>query len=492
MRKPKVVIIGSGLAALAAADQLRCHASVHIFTKHTIAESHSFRAQGGIAAVVSKIDQVHDHVKDTLVAGGFHNDEARVKTLVEEGKMFISALVTRGVPFDRTPDGELSLGLEGAHSHRRILHIQGDQTGYYLSDYYYKQVKNDVTFHPGHTLIRLHITDEGVRGVVVRDESGQDWLVGADCVILATGGVGGLYTQTSNSSHIWGVGWAVTRPLGLRIRDAHYIQFHPTIGMKDGRSFGLISEAVRGEGAVLVNQAGERVMKGRHPLGDLAPRDVVSREIAARMQRGERVFLDCSSIHNFDQKFPFISQSCETNHIQVPYEPIPVAPGAHFSMGGIDTPLDGTTGVPGLYAIGEVAGTGVHGANRLASNSLLECIVMGNRCAQHILNNAHIEPTETVRIHCTKHGITGIPTGTAIRETVTEHLGITRKLDDMQQAFLWFESHIQSIERLGYAPEQLTTDSLETYYQLLVGATLFSSAIMEMKREQRVKVRGIG
>ena len=398
--KADVVVIGSGVAGLTTALQIRAHdLSVLLVTKSFIDAGSTKWAQGGIAAALGPGDSPDQHEKDTLVAGAGLCDLPAVKVLVSEGPEAVRKLIARGAVFDKSETGEIALTREGGHLRNRILHAGGDATGAEVSRALLAAVSND----PGievieHALVldALKTKDGRVCGVTLhvigegsRDGVGQ---IMARAVVLATGGLGQAYSQTTNPSVSTGDGVALALRAGADVADVEFIQFHPTVLYMGENSRGqqpLISEAVRGEGAFLVNDSGERFMKSVHPLADLAPRDIVAKEISRQMSKSgaKHVWLDAKSIIDFKDRFPTIYSSCSQIGIDPSKDLIPVAPASHYASGGIRTDLNGHSSVPGLYAVGETACTGAHGANRLASNSLLEGLVFGARIAEDIAKN---------------------------------------------------------------------------------------------------------
>ena len=395
-----VVVIGSGVAGLTTALQIRAHnLSVMLITKARVDEGSTKWAQGGIAAALGPGDSPSDHERDTLVAGAGLCDLPAVKVLVTEGPEAVRRLIARGAVFDKCETGEIALTREGGHLRNRILHAGGDATGAEVSRALLAAVSQD----PGievieHALVldalkspsgrvcgvTLHVIGEGSR-----DGVGQ---ILARAVVLATGGLGQVYSQTTNPAVSTGDGVALALRAGADVADVEFIQFHPTVLYMGESSKGqqpLISEAVRGEGAFLVNDRGERFMKGVHQLADLAPRDVVAKEVSRQMagSGAKHVWLDARGIKDFQDRFPTIYSSCKQIGVDPAKDLIPVAPASHYASGGIRTDLNGHSSVPGLYAVGETACTGAHGANRLASNSLLEGLVFGARIAEDIAKN---------------------------------------------------------------------------------------------------------
>ncbi|GHB49570.1 L-aspartate oxidase [Streptomyces viridiviolaceus] len=393
-----VVVVGSGVAGLTAA--LRCEAAgltTVVVTKARLDDGSTRWAQGGIAAALGEGDTPEQHLDDTLVAGAGLCDEEAVRILVTEGPDAVRRLIATGAQFDESSEGGLALTREGGHHRRRIAHAGGDATGAEISRALVEAVRARGVRTIENALVLDLLTDADGRtaGVTlhVMGEGQHDGVgaVHAPAVVLATGGMGQVYSATTNPSVSTGDGVALALRAGAEVSDLEFVQFHPTVLFLGPDAEGqqpLVSEAVRGEGAHLVDGEGVRFMQGQHELGELAPRDIVAKGIMRRMQeRGaEHMYLDARHFgaDMWEHRFPTILAACRAHGIDPVTEPVPVAPAAHYASGGIRTDSHGRTTVPGLYACGEVACTGVHGANRLASNSLLEGLVYAERIAADI------------------------------------------------------------------------------------------------------------
>ncbi|MCS6952161.1 MAG: L-aspartate oxidase [Bryobacterales bacterium] len=385
---PDFLVVGAGVAGLRAAIELAQAGRVLVIAKDSLDESSSQYAQGGIAAALSDDDEVELHEQDTLAAGDGLCDRAAVRTLVEEGPAAIQELIEWGAQFDRE-GSRLAFTQEGAHSRRRVLHAQGDSTGREISRTLYHKAASlgNVEFRSFTAVTDLLLADGEVVGVVACDAATQQAVpLYARGVLLATGGLGRVYRETTNPDVATGDGVAAAYRAGAEISDIEFVQFHPTALHLEGAPRFLLSEALRGEGALLRNSRGERFMERYHPLKELAPRDVVSRAIVAEMERtgAPHVFLDLTHLPGefVRRRFPRIYETCLRYGVDLTKDAAPVHPAAHYAMGGVRTDLDGRTSLPRLFAAGEVAATGVHGANRLASNSLLEGVVFGARAGR--------------------------------------------------------------------------------------------------------------
>ena len=393
-----VVVIGAGVAGLYTALQLDGSCSCCILTKEDVDVSSSWLAQGGIAAAISLDDRPAYHLEDTLVAGAGLCDEEAVKVLVSEGPGDIRRLMEMQVPFDLNHEGDLDITREGGHRRNRVVHAGGDATGRETVKALAHLVSlcPNVSFLP-HNFCADILTDEtgGVTGCAVLDKKDRLYVIDTPNVVLATGGIGQVYKVSTNPSVATGDGLAAAVRAGAQLRDMEFIQFHPTglwSDREEKRAF-LISEAVRGEGGLLKNKKGERFMEGQHELNELAPRDIVARAITRELQESgeDHVFVDITahSREQLEYRFPTIFAECLKRGLDISRDLIPVCPVQHYLIGGIQTDLYGRTGVEGLYACGEAASTGVHGANRLASNSMLECLVFGRRAAENINRRLH-------------------------------------------------------------------------------------------------------
>jgi L-aspartate oxidase len=381
------LVIGSGIAGLYAALLARRHGTVCIVTKAKIDEANTRYAQGGIAAAVGPEDSPELHLADTVAAGAGLVDEEAARVLVEEGPDRVADLVRFGVPFD-TVDGEIALTREAAHRIPRILHAGGDATGLHIEVSLSERTRRDGVAVLDHTLATELLLDGGcVAGAGTLDvRSGARGEVRARHTILAAGGAGRLYHVTTNPAVATGDGIALAFLAGAEVTDMEFVQFHPTALRVPGAPVFLISEAVRGEGGLLRNVQGEAFMRRYHEAAELAPRDVVARAIVTEMARtgADHVLLDVTHLPaaHVAARFPQIYRTCLDHGIDLARTPVPVSPAAHYFMGGVRTNTWGETTLPGLYACGEVACTGVHGANRLASNSLLETVVFAQRAVE--------------------------------------------------------------------------------------------------------------
>ncbi len=407
------LVVGAGVAGLRAAIELADAGRVLVLAKRQVRDSATHFAQGGIAAALSDEDEVSLHLQDTLVAGdGLCNVEA-VRVLVEEGPPRIEELIEWGTQFDRNGT-KLAFTREGAHSRNRVLHAQGDSTGQEILRALYAKAKTlkNISVLEFEMSSDLLVEAGRVAGVSVIGNGGKLQQITASAVLLATGGLGQIYRNTTNPEVATGDGVAMAYLAGAEVSDMEFIQFHPTaLYLKNAPRF-LISEALRGEGAHLRNMEMDRFMSKYHALGDLAPRDVVARAIVHELEVTHSpealVYLDLTHLKpdHVRQRFPRIYSTCLEYNIDITTEVIPIRPAAHYAMGGVRTDLSGHSNLPGLYAAGEAAATGVHGANRLASNSLLEGLVYGSRAGQAMRDNLRDNTSRLIATRCgTKLGL---------------------------------------------------------------------------------------
>src|SRR5579863_8304162 len=439
------VVIGAGVAGLRAAIELADAGRVLVLAKKEVTNSNTQFAQGGIAAALSDEDEVSLHLQDTLIAGdGLCNPEA-VKTLVEEGPERIEELIAWGTQFDRSGT-KLVFGREGAHSRNRILHAQGDSTGREILRALYAkaQTVKNISVREFEFSTGLQADGGRVDGVTLINEKGMPEEMSCSAVLLATGGMGQLYRNTTNPEVATGDGVAMGFRAGAEVSDMEFVQFHPTaLYLKKAPRF-LLSEALRGEGAYLRNIEMDRFMAKYHPLGELAPRDVVARAIMHEMEvsraKDPFVYLDLTHLGaaKIQKRFPRIYATCMQHNVDITEDVIPVRPAAHFCMGGVRTDLDGKTNVAGLYAAGEAAATGVHGANRLASNALLEGLVFGARAGISMSEELKPQAHRTVQ---PKAAYSNGPVDAGMEELIAQiqalletELGIVRTRMGMQKA----------------------------------------------------------
>jgi L-aspartate oxidase len=384
------VVVGAGIAGLRAAIELNAHGSVLCLAKRELTESNTQYAQGGIAVALGQGDSPEIHLQDTLAAGAGLVNEQAARVLVSEGPTRVLELLDWGVRFDRDEQGALAFTREGAHSRNRVLHADGDSTGREIGRALYQHAAKlaNISFAEFGFTRDLLMQDGRVVGVEILHEDGHIENVAARAVLLATGGAGMVYANTTNPSVATADGPAMARRAGAELSDMEFVQFHPTALFVEGAPRFLMSEALRGEGAYLRNSSRERFMPAYHELAELAPRDVVARAIHRELETSSAkepvVYLDVTHLdgEKLQLRFPRIYQTCMQYGLDITRDLIPIRPAAHYAMGGVRTDLDGKTSLPGLYAAGEAACTGVHGANRLASNSLLEGLVFGARSAR--------------------------------------------------------------------------------------------------------------
>jgi L-aspartate oxidase len=461
VRDYDVVVAGAGAAGLYCALNLDPRLRCAVLNKLGDEESNSIYAQGGVASVTLGSDSWQSHLADTLEAGAGLCDEKAVEILVREGPEDILKLIELGVPFDRDEGGGLATSTEGAHSRNRILHCGGDATGYHMTKTLYRNAasRGNIEFLDHVTLIDVLTDGVGkVTGAIALRDGGGHILLRAAHVVIASGGIGRVYRNSTNAGSATGDGIAAAMRAGAATCHMEFVQFHPTalIHPDDNMRYFLISEALRGEGAILRNRKWEPFMKEAHPLADLAPRDIVSRAIVAEMMKDDlpNVYLDITSRPRefLRRRFPVIYSECMGRGIDIAVDWIPVVPVQHYFMGGVKTDENARSSVSGLYICGESACTGVHGANRLASNSLLECLVFGRRCAAYIGGSfaGGAGPAAIL-------GDNGKPPGeldfetcrSRIRNSMTKKGGIIRNADGMAEAVAEIEGFHRDLQSMA-------------------------------------------
>ncbi|MGV3467082.1 MAG: L-aspartate oxidase [Heyndrickxia sp.] len=478
MKKIDIIIVGSGIAAMQLVQHLSQQFHVMVLTKSSKYNSNSYLAQGGVAAALSDNDHYLLHYEDTLEAGCYFHNKKEVLELVKSAPNLILELKKAGVSFDVDEHDELDLGKEGAHSRNRIAHIKGDATGKYIMEHFLNCIPPNVEIKEREFVYEViidHKTHNCI-GVKTKNSKNQIQEYIASHVVLAVGGVGGLYPYSSNASSITGDGVALAYNAGAELTDMEFIQFHPTLLYVNGATHGLISEAVRGEGAKLINEDNERIMLGKHPYLELAPRHVVAEQIYKQIQKGKKVYLDITMIEHFSEKFPTITALCERHGVQLANGRIPVAPGCHFLMGGIVIDSVGKTTVNGLYAIGETACSGVHGANRLASNSLLEGLYFGRKLASYL--NATGPSLKEINYSPQKQGtekqVLELPTKILVQRKMMECAGIVRTKEKLTSFLQW----IEQFETNTFDLDVISVNQIEIIFMLLTAKQIVNSALL--------------
>jgi L-aspartate oxidase len=471
------VIVGAGIAGLRAAIAAAPAGRVLVLAKNNLTESATQYAQGGIAAALSDEDEVRLHLQDTLTAGDGLCNVAAATVLAEEGPERIEELIAWGTEFDRS-GAKLAFTREGAHSRNRVLHAHGDSTGREIARALWEKARSlgNVTIQEFAFTTGLLVQDGVVCGVRLLDRQGLVSYVTANAVLIATGGLGRVYRDTTNPGMATGDGVAMAFRAGAEVGDMEFIQFHPTALYVKGAPRFLISEALRGEGGQLLNDNLVRFMPQYHPSAELAPRDVVARAIAQELRASTAphpaVYLDMRHLRErLDQRFPRIYETCRQFHIDIRTDLIPVRPAAHYSMGGVRTDLHGRTSLPGLFAAGEAACTGGHGANRLASNSLLEGLVYGARAGEAMREQAiGSRPAalgENLPEASSASSEPRDPTGEirAIQELMWQDVGIVRNESGLREA----------VERLGKIGDRLTSEDSQHSWE---GRSLHTVALL--------------
>jgi L-aspartate oxidase len=476
------LVVGGGVAGLQAAIRASAHGTVLVATK---GQGCSPLAQGGLAVALDEPDRGRGHIEDTLLAGKGECDPDAVRVMVREGPERVNALIAWGAKFDRGPDGRLALAREGAHRRRRILRAGGDATGREIVRALEAQARDipAIEWWGDHFVSELLVSGGRVVGALLIGPEGPV-VVSSRAVLLAAGGAGQVYRRTSNPESATGDGIAMARRAGAELRHMEFVQFHPTTLAEPYPPF-LLTEAMRGDGARLVNARGEAFMKRYHPMGDLAPRDDVARAIWHEMRATgvPHVFLDATGFppEELKARFPTVTATCADLGLDLAAEPAPVAPSAHFMMGGVRVDEDGRTTVPGLYATGEVACSGVHGANRLASNSLLEALVFGARAGEAVTADAATAPDAAAA----RAAAEALPAARgpgrgddpervrrALQARMSDDAGLVRGGRDLARTLRWIES---AFGRVRYDP--LDIGAMECLNLLTVAREIAGAAL---------------
>ena len=491
------LIIGAGIAGLRAAIEAAEHCNVIIVCKDTLENSNTWKAQGGIASALDKADTFELHITDTINTGCGMSDESVVNSVIRQGPELIEQLLSWGTEFDLI-DGRIATTLEGGHSHPRIAHAHGDETGRIIAEALIRKVRqnSNIRIIENFYSIDLLTNDDneciGIIGYDRHSPPGTDEIIWAAHTILATGGAGQLYRETTNPEVATGDGIAMAYRAGAILQDLEFMQFHPTTLYIAGASRALITETLRGEGAVLLDNEGWRFMKNYHESAELAPRDIVSRAILAHMlkTKSTHVFLD---VRSFDKgyvakRFPHIFELCESFDIDVSRDLIPVRPSAHYMIGGVRTESSGKTSIENLYACGEIASTGLHGANRLGSNSLLEGLVFGKTAGQSVCPQtkatvAHIKhPLIKYQIpHSDRSRLDTADVRNSLRAIMWRNVGITRTeqpLKEAQEIIRFWQRYV--MDKIFDSPEGWECQNMLTV-----------SLLMARGAEQRQESRGV-
>jgi len=465
----RAVVVGSGVAGLSAALGI---GDCVVLTVEPEGGGSSRLAQGGVAAPLGPDDDPSNHARDTIAVSGGIGDPLMAELVTSSAPAMIERLVDLGAEFDRTPDGGFRLGREAGHARSRIVHADGDATGPELV----RALRTAVSTRPEievveGELVDLIVDENGVAGVLALTRNGTLLTISTPAVVLATGGIGGLYERTTNPPGVTGGGLAAAARAGARLADLEFVQFHPTALATDDNPVPLLTEALRGAGATLIDARGHRFMRNVHPDAELAPRDVVARAVWRRIADGDAVYLDATDAvgNAFPGRFPTVWAHARASGFDPRHQPLPVAPAQHYHMGGIAADGVGRTSLPGLWAVGEVASTGLHGANRLASNSLLEAMVIGANAAQSVRRSRH-RPGDSPSIPAGTLDVSRDQPGDVsdqVRHTMWRNVGIERNADGLMTARL-------SLLRLGQESDVSTTDR-----NLLLIAGLVTTAALD-------------
>lgn len=477
------LIVGGGVAGLFAALKLAPMPALIVTGVRAGCAGSSVWAQGGVAAAIGEGDTWENHLRDTIDAGVGLCDPARAEILTREGPDRIQDLIRLGTPFDRDSEGRLALGLEAAHGRPRIVHVAGDRAGAVITGTLVAAVdaSPSIGILDGLHAIELAIQDGRVVGLFARQGSGTDGrltLIRGRAVVFATGGVGALYAVTTNPPEARGEGLGMAALAGALIADPEFVQFHPTAILGGRDPAPLATEALRGEGAHLVNEKGVRFLAAIHPDAELAPRDIVARAIHREIAHGGKVYLDCRRMGvKLREHFTTVYAAAKSAGVDPARELLPVTPAAHYHMGGIATDENGKSSLEGLWACGECASTGVHGANRLASNSLLEALVFGARVAGDISGEILPETSGNTFQPRLSGGAVPVPPPRRIRELLSRNVGIERDANGLRDAL----GHIQAVERAGR-----TTTSL---LNMTATAKLIAAAALQRKESRGAHFR---
>ncbi|WP_173917819.1 L-aspartate oxidase [Halobacillus sp. Marseille-Q1614] len=471
----EVVIIGSGIAGLLTALELPAEKKVVLVTKSALGAGNSSKAQGGIAAALGRNDSVELHIEDTVEAGRYVNARNIVTNILKQAPQVMEKLISLGVAFDKNRGGEFDLAKEGAHSSRRIYHAGGDATGWHIIEQLKKRITKNVEVLELFNAYDLVMKEGRCTGVRGKNKEGEPVVIFADATIVAAGGCGQLYSITSNAEESTGDGLAMAYRAGAKLVDMEYMQFHPTMLFARGRGAGLLSEAIRGEGGILVDEFNHSIMKDRHPLKDLAPRSVTSLAVYENLKSGREVFLSIKNVPDFPERFPTIAGRVLAEGINLAGNLLPVRPGAHFMMGGIAANEWGETSIKGLYAIGEAACTGLHGANRLASNSLLEAaasaLLLGSR-----LKHEGLSVEKASQVHWPLSSVPPIlPELGELKGRMDEWAGIVKTKENLLQMREWlvnFQPYLLRSASFELTEEQLTIKNMLTVAWMVINSAL--------------------